>query len=209
MDRNPGNLPKKASGKYCNARTPVGGGKYCGKLAGAGTDHLGYGRCNLHGGDGSGRPLMTGFYSTKIKKTLNEQMIAIAEDPQFSTMLEEFASLKLVVGNILEGLPEDLGEQMFKTDALLCSKCGGGFTADSGTQRRVKMLIDVIEKLSKIHKRIIETSIVMNKVITMDQLQYLYKKIASIILEATEDKEVAEKIFEQLQETPLFFREGK
>ena len=98
---------------------------------------------------------------------------------------------------------------MFSSELGLCSKCGGGIILDSESKRRIDMLINLIEKLSKIHKRIIETSIMMNKVITMDQLQYLYKKIAEIILDATEDEKIAESIFKKLQEIPLFFKEGK
>ena len=210
MDRNPAELPRKASGKYCNARTPVKGGKYCGKTAGTGTDHSGIGRCSLHGGDRSGRPIINGYYSTKIKKTLRDQLIEITEDPQFSTIFEEFAQLKMILGNLLVDLPEDFGKNLFDPDYVLCSECGDRVKIDeSKVKKRIDFMVSLIEKLSKIHKRIIETSIMMNKVITMDQLQYLYKKIAEIILDATEDERVAEDIFEKLQEIPLFFKEGK
>jgi len=48
-----------------------------------------------------------------------------------------------------------------------------------------------------------------NKVITMDQLQYLYSQIAKIVLEATNDKKVSEEIFEKLSTIPLFFKGKK
>lgn len=202
-NRNPKNLPQKAPGKHCNAATPTG---YCKNLAGFKTDHLHEGRCYLHGGASDGRPIVNGYYSRKVSKNLRDQLIEITNDPQFSTMFEEFAQLKMVLGNVLSGLPEDFGEDLFNREVNLCKKCGGDIHSETQAKKRVDMLVKLIEKLSKVHKRIIETSIMANKVITMDQLQYLYKQIAQIIFEATDDEDVAEEVFDKLQKIPLFFR---
>lgn len=49
-ERSPnGNLPWRGSDKLCNARLLWGEG-YCTNGAGEGTNHLGEGRCSLHGG---------------------------------------------------------------------------------------------------------------------------------------------------------------
>lgn len=42
-------LPKREPDWYCQGRLTEGRG-YCGRRAGAGTDHKGYGRCSRHGG---------------------------------------------------------------------------------------------------------------------------------------------------------------
>ena len=204
MNKNPNGLPKKDAGEKCNARTSSG--KYCGNESGKGTDHLGEGRCVYHGGT-AGRPIMNGFYSNKVKKNLRDQLEEIVSDPQFSTMLEEFAQLKLILGNLLGGLSEDFGENMFRPEKVICPKCGEVVVErKNDDEKRVETMIRLVDKLSQVHKRIIETSIMANKVITMDQLQYLYRKIAEIILEATKSEKVSDEVFEKLQEIPLFFK---
>ena len=48
MNRNALQLPTASPTTTCNARTKNG---YCKKIAGHRTDHLGKGRCYLHGGN--------------------------------------------------------------------------------------------------------------------------------------------------------------
>lgn len=202
MNRNPLGLVKiPPDDKHCNARTKTG---YCKHTPGWRTSHPGTGRCNYHGGE-AGRPITIGLYSKRMKLTLKEQISEIVKDPQFSSMYEEFAQLKMVLMNIVGDLPEDFGKEMFKYDEVLCRACGGVVLTPSEAKKRVELMLDVIDRLSRTHERLVKTSVLLNKVITMDQLQYVYRQIAKIIFDATKDKGAAESVMEQLQEIPLFF----
>ena len=200
MNRNPKNLPEKKPDKKCNARTPTG---YCKHPAGHGTEHLGEGRCRLHGGV-AGRPPIHGLYSRRMGLNLREQLEEITTDPQFATMYEEYAQLKMVLMNILGGLPDNFGDELFEHAEVTCRTCGGLVLTDSEAKRRVELILKTIEQLSKTHERIVKTDTALKKVLTPHQVEYLYKRIAAIILD-TCGVEMARDILQQLHEINLFY----
>lgn len=55
----------------CGAKTRSG--SPCQQVAGWGTDHVGTGRCKLHGGASTGRPIIHGKYSVTYKQTLMDK----------------------------------------------------------------------------------------------------------------------------------------
>jgi len=84
---------RKAAGKTCNARTKSGG--YCGKGAGQGTDHVGIGRCSLHGGS---TPLhvkgaemeQARRQEAELREVVNSLALPVEVDP-LDALLEELA----------------------------------------------------------------------------------------------------------------------
>lgn len=65
-----GNGIVKSHDGTCGAKTRAG--TPCQQRAGWGTDHVGQGRCKLHGGN-AGRPIVHGRYSLKHRKALAEK----------------------------------------------------------------------------------------------------------------------------------------
>lgn len=64
------------AGLKCGSKTRAGGA--CGQPAGWGTDHVGQGKCKLHGGK---TPIKHGRYSTVQRPRIQELMERLAEDP--------------------------------------------------------------------------------------------------------------------------------
>jgi hypothetical protein len=82
----------------CGAQKRGQPGEYCGAVAGQGTDHVGEGRCRLHGGArGSGRPIIHGRNSTKPRVTLVEQISYTMNDEALLDASREVALLRALV----------------------------------------------------------------------------------------------------------------
>lgn len=202
MDRNPKGLEKIASEYNCNARTPTG---YCKKRAGWGTAHVGKGRCKLHGGNTPGRPIKHGLYSKKMKASVAAQLKEMVEHPAFASLYSEFGLLKLALSNIIGSFDEEFFNKIFDYEEVLCHQCGGVVLASSDELKRFTMMVGLIEKMGRTYDRIIKAEVSLKKVITVHQLQFVYKKIANLISEAVGDPKQQKEIYERLMETDLFF----
>jgi hypothetical protein len=76
----------------CGARSRSTG-KPCLNVAGKGTDHLGEGRCRLHGG---ATPIKHGLYSKVRRTRLGQRMAEIENDPDLLNLETELALLKVL-----------------------------------------------------------------------------------------------------------------
>ena len=90
-------LPFLAPGRTCNARLHRGEG-YCDNVAGAGTDHVGVGRCRLHGGVGPKQDLPDGprdlFRAAGLDPIINAAETMTHDDQEY---LMEVGNNALVV----------------------------------------------------------------------------------------------------------------
>ena len=91
----------------CNALSR-GSGQPCRNVAGKGTDHLGQGRCRLHGGS---TPIQHGLYSKVRRTRLGRRMAEIENDPDLMNLAPELAYLK--------ALSEQLALHYAKLEAAL------------------------------------------------------------------------------------------
>ena len=99
--KTPGN-GKSHEGPRCGAKTRSGG--TCKKEAGWGTDHVGHGRCRLHGGL-AGRPIETGEYSRYsviTRPRLAELREHFEKDPDPLNLLPEVLELRSRVADYSE-----------------------------------------------------------------------------------------------------------
>lgn len=207
MNRNPKNLSKiEADDDHCNARCPAG---YCKKPAGWGTEHNGTGRCKLHGGSSLGRPIEHGLYSKKMKSSLQRQLADLVKHPSFKHLYEEFGIMKLAMANLLDGLDEDFFKEIFVEKTVFCKKCGGSVFVNTEEFKKFAMVLDIIERMGRTYDRITKAEINLKKVITLPQLQYIYRQIAKIVLDVVKDKEQAREIYNKLMDTDLFFDPAK
>lgn len=84
----------------CGGKTRAGGG--CTRPAGWGTDHVGTGRCKLHGGGiGTGRPIIHGRYSTK-RLSLYSKLEQFYNDPAAGDLRSELALLRALLQEQLD-----------------------------------------------------------------------------------------------------------
>ena len=67
----------------------------------AGTGGAG-GKCHLHGGKSTGRPIITGRYSVTHRKSLADKMLRHTEDPAPSDLLPELAMMRALFQDYLD-----------------------------------------------------------------------------------------------------------
>ena len=96
---------EKPADELCNARTSNFERPYCKMKAGYNTDHLGKGRCYLHGGR-AGAPIVTAIYSKKLNSTLKEEYDKLIVDPELVNLRSELAVMKAMFGNFLGQIKE-------------------------------------------------------------------------------------------------------
>ncbi|WP_158680068.1 hypothetical protein [Deinococcus sp. NW-56] len=91
-------------GKYCGSGLRGKPGRHCRQPAGAGTDHLGEGRCKLHGGL---TPIRHGRYSSlTTRPRLRELLDRLEGDPDPLNLLPELQLLRALVLDFIERYDE-------------------------------------------------------------------------------------------------------
>lgn len=85
----------------CGARTRAG--TPCKRPAGAGTDHLGQGRCKHHGGK---TPIKSGRYSTVTRQRIRDLIEAHQEDKNPLDVLPELAAARALFQDYVERYDE-------------------------------------------------------------------------------------------------------
>jgi hypothetical protein len=75
----------------------------CKNIAGKGTDHIGEGRCRLHGG---ATPIKHGLYSRVRRTRLGKRIAEIENDPRILDLSQELAMLKALAEQVVETYQE-------------------------------------------------------------------------------------------------------
>lgn len=90
--------------ELCGAKRKGGG--TCRNVAGKNTDHVGQGRCWLHGG---ATPIKTGRYSTVKRETLRDRIAQFEADPDPLNLASEVALLRAFTLELIERWDEIYG----------------------------------------------------------------------------------------------------
>ena len=95
----------------CGARKrqPAYLGETCARPAGWGTEHVGSGKCKLHGGRSPGGPIVHGRYSLAHRQSLAEKAQRFLNDPAPGDLTAELALLRALLDDYVshfgEGIP--------------------------------------------------------------------------------------------------------
>ena len=82
----------------CGATKRQGGGP-CTQKAGWGTDHVGEGKCKLHGGS---KPIKHGRYSTVLRSSVRDLAETFESDPDPLNLLPELAQTRAIYQDYLD-----------------------------------------------------------------------------------------------------------
>jgi hypothetical protein len=178
----------KPSDKYCNAR--IAEGRYCRNVPGYKTDHLGTGRCYLHGGASAGRPIVTGLYSKKLDSNLQTEFDKLVKDPALIDLYSELALTKVFVSQLLnslranmlsiEGLDEDEVNEMDDEQVI---KKGNWMIQYSNKSEsyvpsaELNSFIKIMEMTRKIYKDIVDAETKSMNTLT---IRHVYNIISQI-----------------------------
>ena len=165
--------------RLCNARVIKYDGsgnpniEYCGKTAGWGTDHVGTGRCRLHGGASGGAPIVSGLYSKQLNSTLAKEVDRIANDPNFLTLYDELALAKAAFANLMSKLETKMdGDEDFWTMERVTT---------TSTERIISpeanLMMKMMETMGKIIERIVAAETKMENTLTIRGIQMILQQI--------------------------------
>jgi hypothetical protein len=120
--------------EICAAKTR--GGSPCRRPSGWGTQHVGKGRCKLHGGN-AGRPIVTGRYAHSLKESLKTKLTDVqGGDPL--DLLPELEVQRVLLSEYLSRFQGNMNLAGFDIDFMM------GWAAEIGrtVERMVKMKND-------------------------------------------------------------------
>ena len=144
----------------CGAKTRAG--SQCQQKAGWGTDHVGQGRCKLHGGGkGTGRPPIHGRYSVKRRADLQAKIAQFYNDPAAGDLRSELALLRAFLQDYLD-------RWIDVDDPVLSAKMTGN-------------VFEMVDQIGKLVERI--AKILATTALTQAELQLLQVTLIDAISE--------------------------
>jgi len=143
-------------GKKRRTKTP------CSQPAGWGTDHAGEGRCKLHGGSSTGRPIIHGRYSVKHRESLQSKTDEFLNDPEPGNLMSELALARAFLQDFLDRVTEG-----------------------SINKETREHLFDMIESVGKLVERI--SRILNQTALTQGELQFLQARLVDLVIKYIDD----------------------
>ena len=137
----------------CGAKTR--GGKQCQQPAGWGTEHVGQGRCKLHGGK-AGAPIVTGRYSIKRTELAHKAQRFVNDDAP-GDLTGELALMRALLQEYLDRYDDN-----------------SRLPLDD-----IERIFGMIEAISRLVERI--AKILTAKALTQAEVQYLQARIADLL----------------------------
>ncbi|MFW5987868.1 MAG: hypothetical protein ACOCQA_00345 [bacterium] len=160
--------------KICGAKTK-GSGEPCQKPAGWGTDHVGVGKCKLHGG---ASPIKHGFYSKYTNHRLAETIDELSENEDLLNLRKTIAMQQALILDLLDKIEEkelNLNADLAETLNKIADKLGRNI------ERR--------QKIEEGEKYILQ----------VEEVQRLVQQVTVIIREEIEDPKIISRISERLE----------
>ena len=152
-------------------------GNYCGQRAGWGTEHVGVGRCKLHGGASAGAPIVHGIYSKQLNSTLAKEVERIANDPNFLNLYEELALIKAAFGDLMKKLE---GRMTETGDFWVMDKVGLN-TIEKVITPEATLMLKMMETMGKLLERIVAAETKMENTLTIRGIQMILAQIKTNI----------------------------
>jgi len=130
--------------KICGAKTKKSG-EPCQKPAGWGTDHVGVGKCKLHGG---ATPVKHGMYSKYTNHRLAEMVDKLSDDEELLDLRKTIALQQSLILSILEKLNDgeiEFSQSLAKTLNSLADKLGRNIERRQKVEEGEKYILQVEE----------------------------------------------------------------
>lgn len=181
--------PVIPAGKHCNARARQTDG-YCGRAAGAGTGHVGAGRCKHHGGSTPNQEkhltVITKPMPAPLPTTLKEAAELRRNDPELHSLDSEIAMLRAVLERLniklTEATDDDPGGQIRPNDP------------------NIETLLSTVDKINKLVGRNHRIQIERNMLLPAQRVVAWVEAISRALQEHVKDPEVLEGIFRVLDD---------
>lgn len=146
---------------------------YCKRVAGAGTDHKGEGRCRYHGGRGGGE-ITHGLYA----KEISDQIKAKYEDAKntdIESMADELAMMRATVKNAVEKME------------------------DSEIAEHAPKIIDMLDKVSRNVERLHKILYGEKHTVRIEEIDVIVGVIIKTVDEVYDETDTSEELLDELE----------
>lgn len=158
----------------CGAKTRAG--TPCRKPAGAGTDHVGIGKCKLHGGKS---PVKHGLYSKYTNHRLADMIDKLAQDESLLDLRQTIAAQQALIIDILNQLES------------------GDLEYDPRLAEVVAGIADKLGRNTERHFKITEGE---KYILQIEEVQKVVEQVVLIVREEVKDPATAQRIGARLQQ---------
>ena len=219
-------LPRKEPDEFCNARKKSGG--YCSKVAGYGTDHLGYGRCKFHGGSSLSGPnhpnWVHGKYAESLPHNILKHYDKLLQDGKLTELTEDLALVTAMIKESFEDLAQNhqATNEYFKTMGkvildirMLMEEMGPDLIPanlyvaletfvevfDAARSAHIKMMeiLTMIEQKRKLSESEQKRMMNFHTLFSAEDVMKLMARVLAIIKEEVKDIELQERIGEGIR----------
>ncbi len=132
-------------------------GKPCRKPAGWGIPNKTTGKCRIHGGANTGRPIEHGRFSTKHREKLHKDMEKFLNDPRPGDLQAELALMRTLLQNFVDRFPDEISLDL----------------------KSIHAMYDMIEAIGRMVERI--SKILNQTALTQADLRYLQIVLTDLI----------------------------
>jgi len=171
---------KDYGGKKRHTREP------CNNPAGMRTDHPGTGKCYLHGGSSTGRPITTGKQSVKHKAALQAKIDHYMEDPNPLDLTREIAMLRALCDDYY----------LRKQD-----------TEDELTLHTLQTIYAFITDISKTTERF--SRIINQTALTVAEVNFLQARLADLIVKYLPDEDRRDAFWDEFRQAVNIHRPSR
>ena len=158
----------------CGAHTRQQGAR-CGRPAGWGTEHVGNGRCKLHGGASAGAPVRHGRYSLTHRAGLAEKVERFLDDPAPGDLTAELALLRALLQDYLERFGE---HQALRAEDI-------------------QFLAGLIRKVGAMVERV--ARILNQSALTAAEVQFLTARVADLVVQYIAEPDAQRGFLDELR----------
>lgn len=155
----------------CGAQTRAG--TPCKQPAGWGTDHVGEGRCKLHGGN-AGRKPKHGRYSVKHRQELADKLGDYLQDSRPADLADELAMMRTLFQNFLDTTPDPETDEYY-------------------------LMFNMLEAIGRLVERI--SRIYNETALTAAEIAFFQSRIADILVKYIDESERRHQALAELRES--------
>lgn len=153
--------------KRCGAKTRSG--EPCKNYA------MANGRCRMHGGKATGRPIIHGRYSLKHRESLQAKMQQFLDDPQPGELYDELALIRTLLQDYLDRFPD--GVPLALSD--------------------MKAIVEINESIGRMVERI--SRILNQTALTQADILYLRAMLVDLIVRYIDEPDRRDAFFDELR----------
>ena len=165
----------------------------------------------MHGGLTPAKSHALSIYSNALPTNLQNELSRIKQSPLFSSMIEEFAILKVALHSMLKGISDDIADIYGKP---VCEVCGANLAESDDSkvvlpigykqqQARLDNVLKIIKTMTGVFDSILKHTEKQKKYVLLSELENMLVQWGKIIKKYLDDDPRLDEIQNELMRVPF------